>query len=67
LILPVRLRRVAPGLMIEKVRSLAMVSFLVRGVWERPPDSGLAKWSLAYIQLAAPPQRPGNPGQVTSL
>jgi hypothetical protein len=43
-----------------------MVSFLVRCVWEMPRFyCGLAKWSLAYIQLAAPPQRPGNPTQAT--
>jgi hypothetical protein len=50
--------------MIERVRSLAMVSFLVvKCLGKRRPDNslpgGLAKWSLAYIQLAAPPQRPG--------
>ena len=37
-----------------------------RLVAKMPPISGLAKWSLAYIQLAAPPQRPGNPAQVTN-
>jgi hypothetical protein len=41
-----------------------MVSFLVRSVWENAAPTrflpgGLAKWSLAYIQLAALPQRPG--------
>jgi hypothetical protein len=34
LIAPVRLRAVASGLMIEKVRSIAMISSLKKGWWE---------------------------------
>jgi hypothetical protein len=45
LIFPVRLRRVASGLMIEKVRSLAIILELL-----------LAKLARGYIQSAAQPQ-----------
>jgi hypothetical protein len=34
---------------------------------KRRSYSGLAKWSLAYIQLAALPQRPGPSAQITDF
>jgi len=41
LIAPVRLRAVASGLMIEKVRSTVMGLFFEEGVWGRAVSGGL--------------------------